>query len=109
MKVDASLLEILVCPACRAEVRVDEAAEELVCRGCGLAYPVRDDIPVMLVDEARRPAPPSRREPVHQQPAARRAAAEGPGDVPDVPPPGPAKTAPDPDAGSPPAAPTGGP
>jgi hypothetical protein len=86
MKIDASLLEILVCPACRAEVRVDEAAEELVCRGCGLAYPVRDDIPVMLVDEARRPAPPTRREPVNQQPVERRAAAEGPGDLPDVPP-----------------------
>src|SRR4028118_1366285 len=87
MRIDASLLEILVCPACRAEVRLDEVAEELVCRGCGLAYPVRDDIPVMLVDEARRPAPPTRREPVHQQPVERRAAAEGPGDVPDVPPP----------------------
>ena len=35
---------------------VDEAAEELVCVGCGLAYPVRDDIPVLLVDEARDPA-----------------------------------------------------
>ena len=88
MRIDASLLEILVCPACRAEVRVDETAEELVCRGCGLAYPVRDDIPVMLVDEARRPAPPTRREPVQQQRVERRAAAEGPGDLPDVPPPG---------------------
>ena len=87
MRIDASLLEILLCPACRAEVRVDEAAEELVCTGCGLAYPVRDDIPVMLVDEARRPAPPTRREPVQQQPVERRAAAEGPGDVPDVLPP----------------------
>ena len=85
MNIDPSLLEILVCPACRAEVRLDEAAEELVCRGCGLAYPVRDDIPVMLVDEARRPAPPTRREPVQQQPLARQAAAEGPGDVPDPP------------------------
>jgi uncharacterized protein YbaR (Trm112 family) len=86
MTIDPRLLEILVCPACRAEVLLDEAAEELVCRGCGLAYPVRDDIPVMLVDEARRPAPPTRREPVQQQPVARQAAAEGPGDVPDLPP-----------------------
>jgi uncharacterized protein YbaR (Trm112 family) len=44
----------LVCPACRAPVRVDEAASELVCTGCGLAYPVRDGIPIMLTDEARR-------------------------------------------------------
>ncbi len=56
MNLDPSLLEILVCPACHAELRVDEPAQELVCTGCGLAYPVRDDIPVLLVDEARRPA-----------------------------------------------------
>ena len=55
MKVDAALLEILACPACKAPLRADEAAEELVCTGCGLAYPVRDDIPVLLVDEARTP------------------------------------------------------
>ena len=55
MKLDQALLEVLVCPKCRAVVRVDDAANELVCTGCGLAYPVRDDIPVMLVEEARRP------------------------------------------------------
>ena len=54
MNLDATLLEILVCPACRATLSVDETADELVCNGCALAYPVRDDIPVMLVDEARR-------------------------------------------------------
>ena len=41
-------------PACRSALRVDDAASELVCTRCGLAYPVRDGIPVMLVDEARR-------------------------------------------------------
>ena len=56
MKLDAALLEILACPACRSALRADEAAEELVCTGCGLAYPVRDDIPVLLVDEARTPS-----------------------------------------------------
>lgn len=54
MKLDAALLDILACPACLASLRADEAAEELVCTGCGLAYPVRDDIPVLLVDEARQ-------------------------------------------------------
>jgi uncharacterized protein YbaR (Trm112 family) len=49
------LLEILACPNCRAELNVDDAAGELVCTGCGYAYPVRDNIPVLLVDEARRP------------------------------------------------------
>jgi hypothetical protein len=49
------LLDILACPNCRAELRTDDAASELVCTGCGYAYPVRDNIPVLLVDEARRP------------------------------------------------------
>ncbi len=56
MKLDPALLEILACPDCKAPLQADEAAEELICTGCGLAYPVRDDIPVLLVDEARRPA-----------------------------------------------------
>jgi uncharacterized protein YbaR (Trm112 family) len=57
--IDESLLEILACPQCHAPLRVDEAAAELVCTsaGCGLAYPVRDDIPVLLIDEARKPQP----------------------------------------------------
>jgi uncharacterized protein YbaR (Trm112 family) len=54
MNLDPALLEILACPACRSSLRVDDAASELVCTGCGLAYPVRDDIPVLLVDEARQ-------------------------------------------------------
>ena len=57
MNLDPGLLEILACPHCHAELRPDEAASELVCTSaeCGLAYPVRDDIPVLLIDEARRP------------------------------------------------------
>ena len=55
MNLDPALLEILACPDCHAPLRQDDAAGELVCTGCGLAYPVRDDIPVLLVDEARRP------------------------------------------------------
>lgn len=55
MKLDPELLEILVCPDCKGSLIVDEGHSELVCSGCGLAYPVRDDIPIMLVDEARRP------------------------------------------------------
>ncbi len=57
MRLDDRLLEILACPACHAPLRADESALELVCTSdaCGLAYPVRDDIPVLLVDEARKP------------------------------------------------------
>ncbi len=57
MQLDPRLMEILACPVCHSPLRADDEAEELVCTSstCGLAYPVRDDIPVLLVDEARRP------------------------------------------------------
>jgi uncharacterized protein YbaR (Trm112 family) len=58
VELDDWLLEIIVCPNCRADLRVDDAASELVCTGCGLAYPVRDNIPVLLVDEARQTGAP---------------------------------------------------
>ena len=57
MKLDSALLAILACPADHGELRVDEPASRLVCTTCGLAYAVRDDIPVLLVDEAIRPDP----------------------------------------------------
>ena len=50
---DKKLLEILVCPVTKAPLEYDEAAQELVCKASGLAYPVRDGIPVMLEEEAR--------------------------------------------------------
>jgi uncharacterized protein len=57
VNIDDWLLDILACPKCHAPLRVDDAAGELVCTSedCGLAYPVRDDIPVLLVSEARDP------------------------------------------------------
>ena len=55
MNLDPALLDIIVCPDCHGALEPSRA-EELVCTDCGLAYPVRDDIPVLLVDEARRPA-----------------------------------------------------
>ncbi|WP_157250488.1 Trm112 family protein [Nonomuraea typhae] len=55
MKIDDWLLEILACPACKSPLRAEAEAEELACTGCGRLYPVRDDIPVLLVDEARTP------------------------------------------------------
>jgi len=62
MQIDSWLLDILACPQCRAPLRADDDASELVCTNaaCGLAYPVRDDIPVLLVEEARRPGESSR-------------------------------------------------
>lgn len=59
--VDPKLLEILVCPLTKAGLRYDAAAQELICDQAGLAYPIRDGIPIMLVEEARKlddsPAP----------------------------------------------------
>lgn len=52
--VDPRLLEILVCPVTKTTLVYDRAAGELISRAAGLAYPVRDGIPVMLPEEARR-------------------------------------------------------
>jgi uncharacterized protein YbaR (Trm112 family) len=52
--IDPKLLEILVCPLTRQPLAYDRARQELVSRAAGLAFPIRDGIPIMLVDEARR-------------------------------------------------------
>ena len=52
MAVDERLLEILVCPDCHGDVEYKDRRKVIVCRSCSLQYPVRDGIPVMLVDEA---------------------------------------------------------
>jgi uncharacterized protein YbaR (Trm112 family) len=51
---DPWLLERLVCPMTRTPLRYDEPAQELISDAAGLAYPIRDGVPVMLVEEARR-------------------------------------------------------
>ncbi len=52
-ELDPRLLEILVCPLTKAPLRYDREAQELISEQAGLAYPIRDGIPIMLVDEAR--------------------------------------------------------
>ena len=52
-KVDPLLLEILVCPLTKGPLTYDSQRQELISRQAGLAYPIRDGIPIMLVDEAR--------------------------------------------------------
>ena len=54
MAISAELLEILACPKCKGDVRLNERQEGLVCESCKLLYPIKDDIPVMLIDEAVR-------------------------------------------------------
>jgi uncharacterized protein YbaR (Trm112 family) len=53
MAISNDLLEILVCPACRAKVEVISDESALKCVDCHRVYPIRDDIPVMLIDEAK--------------------------------------------------------
>ena len=52
MAISAELLEILVCPACRARVELKPDQSGLKCVSCHRVYPIRDEIPVMLIDEA---------------------------------------------------------
>ncbi|MBA6411749.1 Trm112 family protein [Parahaliea sp. F7430] len=52
--IDDKLLSILVCPVSKAPLSYDKDKQELVCKASGLAYPVRDGIPVMLENEARQ-------------------------------------------------------
>lgn len=56
MTLDKELLEILACPKCKAEVKLE--GERIVCKNpqCGLRYPIRDGIPVMLIEEAEKSA-----------------------------------------------------
>jgi uncharacterized protein YbaR (Trm112 family) len=52
-EIDPALLEILVCPVTKTRLEYDQGRQELVSRAAGLAYPIRDGIPIMLTDEAR--------------------------------------------------------
>lgn len=54
MTLDAQLAELIRCPSCRSRF-APEQGDELTCTGCGLVYPIRNGVPVLLVDEARRP------------------------------------------------------
>lgn len=51
--IDKELLNILACPACKADVKLED--EKIVCTKCGRRYPIRDGIPIMLIDEAEMP------------------------------------------------------
>ncbi len=53
--IDKELLNILACPLCKTEVKLE--GDKIVCSSCGRRYPVQDDIPIMLIDEAELPEP----------------------------------------------------
>ena len=52
MGIDKELLEILVCPKCKGEIELSKNKDGLVCKPCALKYPIKEDIPIMLIDEA---------------------------------------------------------
>jgi uncharacterized protein len=52
MAIDKELLEILVCPKCKGNLEMSDKQDSLNCKSCALKYPIKDDIPIMLVDEA---------------------------------------------------------
>ncbi|MDO8536183.1 MAG: Trm112 family protein [Candidatus Omnitrophota bacterium] len=56
--IDKELLDILACPLCKADVKME--GDRIVCLKCGRRYPIKDDIPIMLIDEAELPAGGSR-------------------------------------------------
>jgi len=53
MAIKKELLDILCCPKCKGDIRLSSAGDGLICDACKLLYPIRDDIPVMLIDEAQ--------------------------------------------------------
>jgi uncharacterized protein YbaR (Trm112 family) len=54
MPIDKKLLEILACPKCKGDIKLTNDGNGIICENCKLIYPIRDDIPVMLIDEADR-------------------------------------------------------
>ena len=54
MALSKDLLEILACPKCKGDIRLTEKGDGLICDRCKLLYPVKDDIPVMLINEATK-------------------------------------------------------
>jgi uncharacterized protein YbaR (Trm112 family) len=53
MPISQELLDILACPKCKGELQLTEKQDGLICQACKLVYPIREDIPVMLIDEAK--------------------------------------------------------
>jgi uncharacterized protein YbaR (Trm112 family) len=53
MPISKELLEILACPKCKGDIRLNEKGDGLICETCRLVYEIKDDIPIMLIDEAK--------------------------------------------------------
>jgi uncharacterized protein len=54
MTISEELLDILACPKCKGDIQLNEAGDGLICERCKLLYEIKDDIPIMLIDEAKK-------------------------------------------------------
>ncbi len=54
MAIDPELLSIMACPKCKGDIRLNEKKDGLICEACRLLYPIKDDIPIMIIEEASR-------------------------------------------------------
>jgi hypothetical protein len=54
MAIDKQLLDILACPQCKGDLELSETGDGLICQACRLEYEIKDDIPIMLIDEAKK-------------------------------------------------------
>ena len=54
MPIDKELLDIIACPKCKGDIKLNESQDGLICDSCKLLYHIKDDIPVMLIDEAEK-------------------------------------------------------
>lgn len=54
MGIDKELLEIICCPQCKGDIRLTESEDGFICEACKLKYPIKDGIPVMLIDQAEK-------------------------------------------------------
>ena len=54
MAIDKELLDILACPKCKGDIKLTDSGDGLTCDACKLKYPIKDNIPVMLIDEAEK-------------------------------------------------------
>ena len=53
MAINQELLDILACPKCKGDIRLNDTQDGLICEACRLVYEIRDDIPIMLIEEAK--------------------------------------------------------
>ena len=78
MAIDKELLDILACPKCKGPIALNKAGDGLTCSSCALLYAIEDDIPIMLIDEAKPLSQPAKTKAAKKKPAKAKAAKKKP-------------------------------